>query len=324
MDVSKVTIDQISREWLKMKKLVVKQSTYGKYYSITQNHILPELGELPLNQINSAVINEFAIRKLGIRQVFTENRTEYIQHPAMSPKTVRDICTILKSIIRYGEREYHLNPLVQNIVLPKVKSGNKEILTVYELKRIEEYLWQNQETPRCTGLLVCMYTGIRLGEICALKWEDIDLRHHVLCINHTIQRIVIPEEKNRRRTRVIMDQPKTLSSVRIIPIPNTIYPLIHKLSAGTKKECYFLTNSKQLIEPRNYQYFFKRLLDDIGIRKVNFHILRHSFASRCVETGMDVKTLSEILGHANTNITLNYYVHSSLDSKRKQINRLKY
>ena len=176
----------------------------------------------------------------------------------------------------------------------------------------------------CTGILVCMYTGIRLGEICALKWDDIDLRRRILCISHTTQRIAVPEERSIHKTQVVTGQPKTVSSERIIPIPNIIYPLLKKLSADAQRECYLLTNSNHLIEPRNYQYFFKRLLDIIGIRNVNFHILRHTFASRCVETGMDVKTLSEILGYANINITLSYYVHSSLDTKKKQINRLKY
>lgn len=322
MDVSNVTIAQLCSEWLNMKKLSVKQSTHAKYYSIAQKHILPELGEIPLVQINSAVINDFAARKLNAGQTDPAEGGE--KRESMNPKTVRDICTILKSVIRYGEKEYHLNSLVENTVLPKVKTASKEVLTARELKKIEQYLWQNQETLRCTGLLVCMYTGMRLGEICALKWDDIDLRHHILHINHTIQRIKLPGEQGMHKTQLILDQPKTVSSERIIPIPNTVYPLIKNLSAGSRRECYFLTNSEHLIEPRNYQYFFKRLLETLGIRNVNFHILRHTFASRCVETGMDIKTLSEILGHANTSITLNYYVHSSLDSKKKQINRLKY
>ena len=319
MEVSKVTIEQVSREWLCMKRLIVKQSTYAKYDSIVRRHILSELGQVPLYKVNSAMMNDYAGRKLG-----TAGKTS--KGEGLSPKTVRDICTILKSIIRYGEKEYQVNVLIGNIVLPKAIIKNKDVLELNELKKIEKYLWENQSTPRCAGILLCLYTGIRLGEVCALKWEDIDLNRHILAISHTTQRVSIPEDgkEHIRKTMVITDHPKSNSSERIIPIPDAIYPLIRELYSGAGSGSYFLTNSCHGIEPRNYQYFFKKVLRIVGIRKVNFHILRHTFASRCVEIGMDIKTLSEILGHANTNITLNYYVHSSLEMKRRQINRLKY
>ena len=325
MDASKVTIEQVCREWLNMKRLIVKQSTYAKYDSVVRKHILPELGQVPLCMVNSSMLNDYAGEKLGMEQNMKKDREEK-EHCRMSAKTVRNICAILKSIIRYGEKEYQMSGLVGNIVLPKVTVKSKDVLKAPELKKIEKYLWENQDTPRCAGILLCLYTGIRLGEVCALKWEDIDLKHHILSITHTTQRITIPEDgkAHARKTVVITDHPKSFSSERIIPIPASIYPLIRNLYCGTRNDCYFLTNSKQGIEPRNYQYFFKKVLRTAGIRTVNFHVLRHTFASRCVEIGMDIKTLSEILGHANTSITLDYYVHSSLDFKRRRINRLKY
>lgn len=325
MDASKVTIEQICKEWLNMKRLIVKQSTYAKYDSVVRKHILPELGQIPLCRVNSSMLNDYAGAKLGREQAIEKDQTEK-KHGGMSAKTVRDICTILKSIIRYGEKEYQMSGLVGNIVLPKVTAKSKDVLKGAELKKIEKYLRENQNTPRCAGILLCLYTGIRLGEVCALKWEDIDLNRRILSITHTTQRITIPEDGkvHDRKTAVITDHPKSFSSERIIPIPASIYPLIRNLYCGTGNDCYFLTNSKRGIEPRNYQYFFKKVLRTAGIRAVNFHVLRHTFASRCVEIGMDIKTLSEILGHANISITLNYYVHSSLDLKRRQINRLKY
>lgn len=321
MNETKITVKEVSLQWLNMKRLVVKPSTYARYYSITRKHILPELGDLTLEQINSSVINSFTCRKLG------DTISKGTCTGSMSAKTVRDICTVLKSILHYGEKEYQLNSLAENTVLPKAVHTSKETLAARELKKLETYLWENQETLRCAGLLICLYTGIRLGEICALKWEDIDLKHHVLCIHHTTQRISVPEPRSMERgcrTAVIIDAPKSDASIRMIPIPSALYPLIRALSPGTRPENFFLTNSLRLAEPRNYQYFFQKTLEQAGVRKVNFHMLRHTFASRCVETGMDVKTLSEILGHANINITLNYYVHSSLETKRKQLNRLKF
>lgn len=322
MEERHVTLARVSQEWLNMKKLVVKQSTFAKYYSIIRRHILPELGSLPLEQVNSSTINDFTSHKLGICVQLEENSDGLYGHP-MNAKTVRDICTILKSIIKYGESEYHLPDLAGNTVLPKVKHQNKDVLSVRELKKIEAYLWSRQQNCRCAGLLLCLYTGIRLGEICALQWRDIDIHRRIIYINRTIQRVTVTDLQAATRTQIITDEPKSLSSIRFIPIPNKIFPMLQELKKRARREFYFLTNHDGYLEPRTYQYFFKRTLENAQMRRVNFHALRHTFATRCVEVGMDVKTLSELLGHSNVNITLGYYVHSSLESKRRQINMLK-
>ena len=321
MKSPEVTIRQVSMEWLGMKKLVVKQSTYAKYESIVGNHIAECLGDIPLCRVNSAMVNAFAAEKMGIQPDGCRRNCE---KGVMCAKTVRDICTILKSIIRYGENEYHLQNLVGNTVLPRAKAAEKEILNVNEVRKFERYLRENQDVPRCAGLLLCLYTGMRLGEICALKWTDIDLKTRTLCVSHTAQRIAAAAGEGLPRTVVITDFPKTDASKRVIPIPDIVFPLIRSRFPVSGKDFYFLTNSPRLIEPRNYQYFFEKALERAGVRRVNFHILRHTFASRCVEAGMDVKTLSEILGHSSTGITLNYYVHSSMESKKKQLNRLRF
>ncbi|MDO4309094.1 MAG: tyrosine-type recombinase/integrase [Eubacteriales bacterium] len=314
MDVSKITIRDVSAEWLGMKKLSVKESTYSKYYCIVKRQIIPELGEVPLEKVNSSLINSFTGRKLG--------RNQEEDSRVLGNKTVRDINMVLKSIIRYGEREYHMAHLAENTVLPKPKRESIETLTADELDRVSRYLWKHETDARYIGLLLCMYSGMRLGEICALRWKDIDLQEQVIYINHTLQRIPIPDENSIKRTRIIIDVPKTSSSMRVIPISGQIYPSIKNLRGKAGGTDFFLTSSSKFMEPRNYQYFFKRILRKSEVRNVNFHILRHTFATRCVEVGMDVKTLSEILGHSNINITLNYYVHSSMESKKKQINLL--
>lgn len=315
MDVSKITIKEVSTEWLSMKKLTVKQSTYSRYYYIVKTVILPELGDLTLTEINSSVVNSFTSRKL--------NGNEENAKKPLARKTVRDICTILKSIIKYSEHEYRTGPLAENTVLPRPKRESIETLKEEELKQLTEYLRAHQSEPRYLGLLVCLYSGMRLGEICALRWEDIRLDQRIICINHTLQRIIVPNEQSSRKTQVIIDEPKTQFSARIIPISSQIYPVLKNLYRTADKSSFFLTNSQKFMEPRNYQYFFKRVIKRNEIRDVNFHILRHTFATRCVEVGMDVKTLSEILGHSNTNITLTYYVHSSLETKQRQIDMLK-
>lgn len=316
MNVSKITIKDVSIEWLNMKKLTVKQSTYSRYYNVVKTEILPELGDIPLNQLNSSMVNSFTSRKLS--------GSEPEARKPLASKTVRDICSILKSIIKYGENEYRTGPLAENTVLPKTRRETIETLNEKELKRFTEYLWLHQTKPRYAGLLLCLYSGMRVGEICALKWKDIDLGQRVIYVRHTIQRIIVPDETSVKRTQIIMDEPKTTSSMRVIPLSKQLYLMMKNLHSAAEESSFFLTNSEKFIEPRNYQYFFKRILKKTEIRDVNFHILRHTFATRCVEVGMDVKTLSEILGHSNTNITLTYYVHSSLETKKKQIDMLRF
>lgn len=315
MDISKITIEDVCQEWLNMKKLTVKKSTFSKYYCIVKRQIIPELGSVLLVEVNSALINGFTSRKLG------EESAE--SNKALGNKTVRDIDTILKSVIKYGEREYQMGILAGNTVMPRTKKESIETLTASESRKMSEYLQERPTDGRYVGLLLCMYSGMRLGEICALRWKDIDLKEKLIHINHTLQRIPITDENSIQRTQIIIDVPKTSSSERIIPISRQVYPILKKLKGKTDENCFLLTNEPRFIEPRNYQYFFKRILRKCEIRNVNFHILRHTFATRCVEVGMDVKTLSEILGHSNVNITLNYYVHSSMESKKKQINLLK-
>lgn len=323
MDVSKITIKDVSMEWLDMKRLSVKQSTYSKYYCIVRRQIIPELGDIPLEKVSSSLINSFTGRKLGKRQEKNEGEDNLQSNQILGNKTVRDINMVLKSIIKYGEREYHLASLAENTVLPKPKREVIETLKADEVGRMTKYLWSRQNDVRYMGLLLCMYSGMRLGEICALRWKDIDLQNQTIHINHTLQRIPIPDESSIKKTQIIIDVPKTSSSMRVIPISKQIYPSIENLGSKADESYFFLTNSSKFMEPRNYQYFFKRVLRKSEVRNVNFHILRHTFATKCVEAGMDVKTLSEILGHSNVNITLNYYVHSSMESKKRQIDLLR-
>lgn len=313
MDGTQIKLADVCEEWLRMKRLSVKQSTYARYVRHVQKHIVPQLGEMKLGEINSSVVNQFIYEKM---------ESGRLDHPgALSAKTVRDISIVLRSILRYAEEEYQVHRLAINAVLPKRKKTEPEILNAHELRRIRELAQRDCEDARSTGLLLCMYTGLRLGEICALRWSDIDVKRRTICVSHTLQRI--PSSSCEQRTRIITDEPKTASSCRIIPIPAEIYPEIRRQYRDAVKNCYFLSGTEHCVEPRNYQYFFKRVLQEAGVRHVKFHTLRHTFATRCVELGMDVKTLSEILGHSSTNITMNYYVHCSMESRRKMMNRFK-
>ena len=308
MRTTVIFLEQVCAEWLDMKRLSVRESTFARYQMIIQKHVLPELGKYPLEEISSSVVNSYTCRKLE----------------EISTTTVRDICTILKSVLRYAEKEYGLHDIAGNMVLPKLQRTDKDILTLREQRKLETYLWEHRQKPRCAGILICLYTGLRLGEICGLQWRDIDRKRHVLYINRTLQRVTETRSNHEKKTKLISGEPKSGASVRAIPLPRSFWILLREMSGEMRDEDYFLSGNVEPVEPRNYQYFFKKTLADCELRYVNFHTLRHTFATRCVEAGMDIKTLSEILGHTNTNITLSYYVHSSMQSKRKQMNRLKF
>ena len=191
-----------------------------------------------------------------------------------------------------------------------LSSRNQEILSSYLCRNL---------TYRNLGLLICMYTGIRLGEACALTWEDVAIKEGFIYINKTMQRI--QKEHDGKKTMVIVAEPKTESAIRTIPLPGQLLQIIK--SSKLPKTGYLLTGSfEKYIEPRNYQYYFQKVLRQCGIPKTNFHTLRHTFATRCVELGFDIKTLSEILGHSSINITLNRYVHPSFDLKKQNMNKI--
>ncbi|MGN0477542.1 MAG: site-specific integrase [Ruminococcus sp.] len=172
------------------------------------------------------------------------------------------------------------------------------------------------------GIILALYTGIRLGELCALKWENICFDSNIIRIRHTMQRIQNNSINSTQKTKIIITEPKSLSSMRDIPLPKCIVEIVRRFQSNP--ENYILTgNNFEFVEPRTMQNRFKKIIKDSGIEDKNFHVLRHTFATRCVEQGFETKSLSEILGHSNVNITLNRYVHSSLQLKRDNMDKLK-
>ena len=193
------------------------------------------------------------------------------------------------------------------------------VLTQNEQEKLCSYICHNV-TPTNLGILICLYTGLRLGEICALRWEDISLPEQTIHVHQTMQRIQ-DKKTEGRKTKVIITTPKSSCSIRTIPIPDDLADLIR--SHGVQKCGYFLTDSETTyLEPRTMENRFKRVLDAIDTDPINFHALRHTFATKCVELGFDVKTLSVILGHASVNITMNRYVHPSMKMKKENMGRI--
>lgn len=290
-----ITVSQLIAEWLYSIKNQVKPGTYLKYESICRNHIICELGNTPMRFISHFIIVKF---------------TDKLTNKDISSKTANDTLTVLSLVFKYYEMTY--NSTLPKINYIKVERKEMRVLSVQEQQILTDYLLHNIDIHKF-GVLLTLYTGMRVGELCALKWEDITERQ--IIVNKTMMRI----KGENGKTEIKIGPPKSESSNRIIPTPKGLLPLINQF----RNTGYVLSNRKlQFTEPRLMQLKFEKMITECNIKKANFHALRHTFATRCVEAGVDIKTLSELLGHSDVKTTLNRYIHSSFELKQKSIEQL--
>ena len=291
----------VTEEWLKYKKNTVKKSTYYNYSYSVAKYLYPSFAGKNITKIKN--YNNF-IEELS---------------DTLSPKTVRDIVTKLKEIINFYEEEHNTKLNIKKMSLPKMNKKEIQILSNKEKQKLEKYCIE-QNSLKSLGILICLNTGLRVGEVCALRWENVDFETRRIHVEKTIERIYSKEEN---KTIVIIDTPKSITSLRTIPINSKLYNILKQIRGKSKKTDFVLTGSSEhYVEPRNYQYHFKEILKRNKVKQYKFHTLRHTFATNCIEAGMDIKSLSEILGHADVSITLNIYVHSSDKAKRKYLEKI--
>ncbi len=292
-----ISLKEEIKKWLLFKKHTIKYSTYYRYKYLINKYIL------------------LYFENKNIYYFIDYDFNIYIDYLSLtlSSKTVKDIITIFKSILKYIERKYNIDYKLDLISSPRNNKSEIQILNDFEKIKLEQYCLENN-TLKNIGIALCLNTGLRLGEICALKWENINIESDLILVDKTIQRVYL----EKGNTKIQIDEPKTKKAIRKIPIPEKIIHQLESLQKINKYSGneYFLTGSKKYIEPRTYQNIFKKCLKVCGIKSYNFHILRHTFATNCIKIGMDVKSLSELLGHSDVNITLNLYVHSSYETKK--------
>ena len=301
--------EDVAYQWLEELKMIRKESTIVKYAGQLRNYIIPAFGKFNLSDISSENIVSFG------KKLLAEGRNGR----KLSPKTVSDIISRMKSIRRFALLHgYEVNYLPNAIKIP-LRQGQIRILTVAEENKLLRYLKNNFDLT-ALGILLSLFTGLRLGELCALKWEDFSFIDKEFCVQRTMQRLQNLNGSTGKKTFIEIDAPKSQSSLRKIPIPGE---LIKYLESFYVDDAFVLSGSKnKFVEPRTMENRFKSVLKKCGVEKINFHALRHSFATKCVELGFDIKSLSEILGHANVNITLNRYVHPSMKLKHANMNKL--
>lgn len=305
----KMTVKDISEQWLAEKKMTVKTASYSSYRNLLHNHIYPKLGGIRYTALTKQMLNRY------ISELLTSGRKD--GRGGLSAKTVRDVIVVLKSVCSYAHNEYNISNPAENIKPPRIEKNSDEqaVLDKYERIRLEQYLMHDLNQTKI-GILLCLYTGLRIGELCALKWQDVDLRHGQVSVTKTVQRI----SHDDGTTEIMVGSPKSATSVRDVPIPEFVCTELIKFKGSAHS--YILSGCGTPVEPRTMQNRFKSVLKQCGIRDMNFHSLRHTYATMCIEKGFDPKALSELLGHADVSITMNRYVHSSAAMKRQYVNRL--
>lgn len=298
--VTELTVKELSCEWLHTMSVRLKESTKANYRMKLEKHIIPAFGDKKCCLMKAREIYIFVEKKLK---------------SGLSARYVSDILVLLKSLFKYASREYQIKNVLDGFVMPKKEKADIAVFTSEQQKNLESYIAENQSLTTL-GISVSLYMGLRIGEVCALQWEDIDFQKRTVIVRKTVQRI--QNFGAESKTRVIVTEPKSAKSMREIPIPDCLIPILKAFKS--EKNGYILSGSLKPIEPRTLQYRFQKILENAELPSVHFHSLRHLFATNCVALGFDIKTLSEILGHSSVEITLNRYVHSSMDRKRMCMN----
>ena len=285
-----VLLHEVYSSWIACVRINSKPNTIIKYESIYRNHV-SYLKNKPIKEIDRKVVNDF---------------TKHLQSKSLSNKTINDILIVLNMIMSYAAEEYEIN--TPKITFLRESRKETRYLTLNEQKVFIEYLYMDMDIHKF-GTLLALYTGMRIGELCALRWEDIT--DSAIIIDKTMMRVNTGEH-----SEVITLPPKSQNSVRVVPFPEELKDMYYKY----RKSGYVLsTNRLKFTEPRYMQLKFDKYVKDCRFKDVTFHTLRHTFATRCIEAGVDAKTVSELLGHSNTKITLDRYVHSSFELKQESI-----
>ncbi|MBP1047861.1 site-specific integrase [Enterococcus sp. BWM-S5] len=279
----------------------VKVTTYAAYFGRVQRHIIPFLGSKKMALLKHTDITDFVY---------------FLQNQALSPTTIKGIITVLKHALNQACKERYLteNPC-EDVVLPKNRNTRVSAMTIEQQKRLEQVALQERS---CSPVILALYTGMRIGEISGLKWSDIDFQSNIIQVRRTLLRVTC--EGDSKKTKLILSSPKTETSRRDIPLAENLKEYL--LANQEKSDSEFLISCKKsFAEPRVINYRFKKITEKAGLG-IHFHVLRHTFATRCIEEGVDVATLSRLLGHSSVKMTLDTYTDSMWENRQVAISRL--
>lgn len=281
----------------------VKKTTYSSYYRIATLYILPTIGQYPLKKVSPAVLQSFVY---------------LLQEKQLSSGTIFNIMSLVKNCLKEAQLSGYItdNPC-QNVVLPKYSKKETRVLTHQQQKKLETVALKE---VGCSPVILALYSGMRVGEISGLKWSDIDFKNNLIHIRRTVSRI-INENSYKTKTKLVEGTPKSVNSIRQIPLAKNLKNYLEQKKANAVSD-YVVSSGRNLAEPRAITYRFKKSLKQAGVQDTNFHVLRHTFATRCLEQGIDIASLSKILGHQSTKMTLDTYTGSLLETRRNAMRKI--
>ena len=304
------TVEEISLLWLEDIRSSVKEVTYTRYHRIINKYLMPKFGNINASSLNFREINKYS------EELLCYGGTN--KNP-LSPKTVIDILCVIKSICKFGRINGYACHTMEGVRYPQKSAGEIKIFNNEKRKILEKILFTSSDSTSL-GIILALFLGLRIGEICGLMWGDINYTDLTINISRTVERIADLEPNSENKTKVVISKPKTEKAVRTIPIPEFLREYIFRQRKDSNT--FILTGTTSFIEPHYLYMCYKKFLRENGIEDNTFHSLRHTFATRCVEEGFDTKALAEILGHSSVTTTMNLYVHPSMESKRKQMELL--
>lgn len=314
---SSVVFQTVAEDWLSSVHSQIKESSYVKYRNSLYSYIIPYFTDTVWEELNVTKIHSFCNYLLSQGSC---------NGNGLSPKTVSDILSMLRNIFHYAQMQGLQVPCTGREIVIRQKAPDMEVFSLAEQEQLCQYLYSHL-SEKNLGILLCLFTGLRIGELCALKWEDFSFSEKTIFVHQTMQRLQIKNtsfsasESTTRKTSVIVSTPKSKCSIRTIPLPENLLSII-RMHFPDRYGYVLARENGRYIEPRNMQNHFRQTLENCGLKQRNFHSLRHTFATRCVEVGFDIKSLSEILGHASVSITMNRYVHPSMELKQQNMQRL--
>jgi len=309
---SLVTTEQLFFMWLDDKRVQVKESTHANYHQVIHGHLVPYFQGKQAGHLTNEAVNQFVKDKLEHGRLDGKG--------GLSPKRVRDLLTILLQIIQYGEKKGAIIGFDYDITRPKAEWSELAILTHEEQEKLLTQIKATLDHKKL-GVLIAFYAGVRLGELCALQWSDIDFGTGILHITKTLQRIKDTAPNSTAKTKMVIDAPKSKKSIRAIPLSAYLLCLLKQWKQEQPSTNYVLSGKEKYVDPRVLQDKFKEYLKQAQVEPTKFHALRHTFATRAKEQRFDDKSLSELLGHSSVRFTLERYVHSSIDTKRASMER---
>ena len=301
--VCELTLKELFSQYLLQTD--VKLSTKERYRFMLERHILPHLGGIPVSRLTAKELSNFLL--------WMKKHGRIDGSGGLSAKTVRDLAVLIKTLLRFAQREYHCVCDALNAKLPAYTQKKIDVFSETELAALGKVLFPSKKIS--LAVMLALHAGLRVGEVCALRVRDINFMTGTIQISRSVQRMTL-----NGKSQLLVQRPKSDSSERIVPLHSELLLLLRKITANMLPNAYVMTGSvDRPMDPRTCQYQFTVLLKRCGIRHRGFHALRHTFATRCIENGADIKSVSELLGHADIKTTLKLYVHPSMESKRRCI-----